>query len=331
MEHKIAMLVPYVGKLSEDYFDIFLRSCAYNLDIKFLIFNDFAEAANQRWALPPNVEIRQMSLTDFNTRASQALGIEVSVTTGYKLCDLRPMYGRIFAQEVEGCDFWGHCDMDLTLGCIKDFITEEILKQNDIISLRKEWISGPFSLYRNSEYINGLYLLSRDWQRIASRPDYFRFDETGVLKGSRAMPYPLIAAGRSILDLELEAESITALIERLLVEGQAPLRVYRQTHIKESLDKDMILCFDKGQITLLKDGRQFAHYHYITEKNNGFFSFPKWRKVPDIFYIDYTGFYTQHEYEHEYERIRRRRHWAGRWKYYTQALPRRIWRKVFKK
>jgi hypothetical protein len=337
MKYKILMLIPYIGELPAAYFAIFLASCKYNAQVDFLILNDRADAANKRWKLPTNVRIEQLSLADFNARASAALGCVVNVLSGYKLCDLRPMYGRIFAAEVADYQFWGHCDMDLVLGDLSAILTNDLLHNFDIISLRREWISGPFSLYRNADYCNNLYLKSKDWQRIATNGDYFRFDETGVIKSSRAMPYPLLAAGKNILDLELEAESITALLARLATDKDSNIRVYQQTHIKESLSKTMILRYDKGALTVFANGNSqhpigcsFAHYHYITEKNNRYFGFPNWAEVPSTFYIDYTGFFTQQEMDNDYNSLRRRRLLRGNLRYYLQTFPRKVWKKLFK-
>ena len=336
MKYKILMLIPYVGELPTAYFAIFLQSCRYNAQVDFLILNDCAEAANKRWAMPANVRIEQMSLADFNVRAAAALGVAVNVRSGYKLCDLRPMYGRIFEAELADYQFWGHCDMDLVLGDLSAVITEDLLHNFDIISLRKEWISGLFSLYRNAAYCNSLYLKSRDWQRIATDSDYLRFDETGVIKTTRAMPYPLLAAGKNSLDLDLEAESITALLERLARDGDSQVRVYKQTHIKESLPESMILRYDKGALTVFAGGTAqypngtiFAHYHYITEKNNRYFGFPNWAEVPSIFYIDYTGFFSQEDMDFEQARIRARRRLRGNLRYYFKTFPRKVWKKLF--
>ena len=336
MKYKILMLIPYVGELPAAYFAIFLQSCRYNAQVDFLILNDRAEAANKRWALPDNVRIEQLSLADFNARASAALGVAVNVRGGYKLCDLRPMYGRIFAAELADYQFWGHCDMDLVLGDLSAILTADLLHSFDIISLRREWISGPFSLYRNAEYCNNLYLKTRDWQRVVMNNELFRFDETGEIKTSRAMAYPLIAAGQSILDLDLETDSMTALLARLARDGDNQVRVYQQTHIKESLPESMILRYDKGALTVFAggtaqypNGTSFAHYHYITEKNNRYFGFPDWAEVPSIFYIDYTGFFTQQDMDFEQTRIRARRRLRGNFRYYFKTFPRKVWKKLF--
>lgn len=338
MPYKILMLIPYVGELPTIYFPIFLHTCAKNTQIDFLIFNDYAQAANKKYNLPTNVRILPMQLDEFNVRASAALGCQVAVKAGYKLCDLRPMYGHIFADYLADYHFWGHCDMDICLGDLSHFITDDILQTHDIISLRREWISGPFSLYRNADFTNKLYLQSRDWQRIATDEELLRFDETGVLKTSRAMPYPLLAAGQSISDIALEAESITALIARIEQQGDMRIRVFRETLIKESINENMILQYKQGTLSIFSggnkqhpDGRQYAHYHYITEKNNRFFTFPDWTAVPDVFYIDDTGFYTQEEFQRSYQSIRRRRRLSGHFRYYTRTFPRRVWKKLFGK
>ena len=42
----------------------------------------------------------------------------------YKLCEFKPMFGVLFADVVEGFDFWGHIDNDAILG---DVLSEDFL------------------------------------------------------------------------------------------------------------------------------------------------------------------------------------------------------------
>ncbi len=100
----IVLIIPYFGKLPW-YFPYFIHSCKFNSDIDFIILSDIKLVG-----LPPNVKYFNYSLEKFRVIASKALGFEVVIEHGYKLCDFKPAYGYIFSNLIEEYDFWGHCD-----------------------------------------------------------------------------------------------------------------------------------------------------------------------------------------------------------------------------
>ena len=66
------------------YFPYFFHSCRYNPDIDFFIFTD---NKNEKVDFPKNVKIIPYSIEQFKKDAAKTLGFEVSVGSGYKLCD----------------------------------------------------------------------------------------------------------------------------------------------------------------------------------------------------------------------------------------------------
>jgi len=72
------------------YFPYFLHSCRYNPTIDFLIFTDNQTPLEH---LPPNVHLIPYSIEQFKADAAKALGFEVAVESGYKLCDFKSAYG----------------------------------------------------------------------------------------------------------------------------------------------------------------------------------------------------------------------------------------------
>lgn len=73
---------------------------------------------------------------------------------GYKFCDLRPFIPMAYHQYIEGFDFWGYCDVDLVLGKIRDFLTDEKLEKSERFY---EW--GHLSVLKNNEKMNQIYYL----------------------------------------------------------------------------------------------------------------------------------------------------------------------------
>ena len=329
---KIAIIIHYIGKLPE-FFGLFAHSCSYNPNIDFLVITD----AKKPEQLPSNIKFIELNLTDFKKLVEAKTEIISKVNTGYKLCDFRPFYGLLFKEYIEGYDFWGHCDMDLILSNVFNFLPKEAM-ESDIVSMKKEWISGSFALYRNIEAVNSLYLQSKDWKQILEDEKYYRFDECGTMMEGEAMAYHYIQNGKPILGLDSEVESITHIVEKIKVKIlDLPIRIYQKTCIKESLSPDMLLKYDKGEITMVESatknhpiGSKYLHYHYITEKKNLWFRFPNWAQIPDVFYIDDTGFYREEELPKRAQ-IRSKRKMEGNLKYWTRVFPKKVFKKLLGK
>jgi len=279
--NNICIIIPYFGEWPQ-YFSLFLKSCSYNSKIiDYIIFteNDFPIDAS------PNVQFYKMSMNKFNELASEKININILINDPYKLCDFKPSYGKIFSEYIKDYIYWGHGDLDLILGDLSKILNNIINQNYDIISLRKEWVSGSFSLYRNITKINNLFQSSKSVPDIFLSDHHYSFTECMRL-------WDKLIKGSDILDVD-DNESMTYLIEKNSLAGK--LKYFHDTLIKESIDRNDFVCFDNGCV-IDSNYREYAFYHYISEKNKFKFVFPKWNIVPDKFYIDRTGFYTENEW-----------------------------------
>ncbi len=157
----------------------FLLSCRHNPTVDWLIFSDSEPPAE----VPENVKILPMDLEGFNRRATKALGFEVKVLPdfAYKLCDLKILYGRIFAAELAGVDFWGCCDMDIIWGDLRRFLTPELLGRHDVITSRPGQIAGHFCLFRNRPEWADLFRRIPDVEQMVQDSRHIRrIDEDGL-------------------------------------------------------------------------------------------------------------------------------------------------------
>lgn len=179
---KIVVFAVYYGEFPA-YFQLFLLSCKYNNTIDFVIITD-NKCLNQQYKIPNNVKIVNLELQDIKQRLDEVVGFDTKITTPYKLCDVKVMYGEVFNDFTTGYDFWGYCDIDLIFGDIRKFLTDEILENAE-----KCYVLGHFSLYKNVEKINKLfmYLPSDDddfrirsgfYNEILKTPITKGFDET---------------------------------------------------------------------------------------------------------------------------------------------------------
>jgi hypothetical protein len=172
----ILLILPYFGTLPS-YSDLFFKSCGANPTVNWLFVTDQPIDAGR---LPPNVALRRTTFASLKKSIDAVLGFENVLPSPYKLCDLRPAYGVIFADATEGFDFWGHCDMDLVFGDIRRFLTPEILH-----AYTKVLIHGHLSLYRNRDDVNHYFELeapNASFRDAVSDPRSLQFDEFGGMK-----------------------------------------------------------------------------------------------------------------------------------------------------
>jgi len=173
-QRKIGLLICYFGEFPW-YFEFFLHSCKHNPTIDFYIITDIKTLPK---ILPANVRFIFKTLDEINYLASIKLGFETNIEHPYKLCDFKPAYGFLFSEIIENYDFWGYGDIDVIFGNIRTFISDELLDNYDIISVRHDILTGYFQLLKNSEKMIRLFMKSKDYVEVLSSNIHYCFDET---------------------------------------------------------------------------------------------------------------------------------------------------------
>lgn len=171
MNNKVAFVICWFGKMPQ-YFPVWAKSCEYNKEFKYLIFTDDIEKRD----LPDNIEIINFSLTRFRERAEKVLNTSVSIKKSYRICDFRPMFGRIFKDYLSEYDFWGHCDIDVVFGNIGKYVNDGVLENIDVL-----FNGGHFTLYRNIDKVNRMYMLKGSlfsYKKVIKNNVIYAFDET---------------------------------------------------------------------------------------------------------------------------------------------------------
>jgi hypothetical protein len=207
MRSTIAIITCYFGRFPW-YFPYFLHSCKFNPTVDFIIVTD----SNERYNLPNNVYFIKRSINDIERIATKKLGFEVTIPYAYKLCDIKPAYGLLFSNIIKKYDFWGHGDIDVLHGNIRKFMTEKILTKYEIISVRHDYITGTFTLFKNNCKMNTLFMQSKDYIKVFSSPNHYCFDECNFL-------WEDLEAGKSIYELPYEIESMTHVVKQLSDKG----------------------------------------------------------------------------------------------------------------
>ncbi len=298
---KFAILIPYFGRWPS-YMPLYLEGCRRNslLDVIFLTDIEPAEGS------PDNVRYVHYTVGDVKRKFEEKLGLDnVSIDYPYKLCDLRPAFGYVFADLLKDYDYWGWGDIDLIYGNISNFLQGDLA---DVLSFRPYWISGGFTLIRNRQPANELFLANDDYRQVFSSSGHFSYGECGK-KWQELREKPLST-------VSFEISNMTTLVDDHVREQKITSAL--TDHLKESIKgKDWVM-YDEGVITD-SSGREFLLYHYIAEKKNGVFRCPNWSSSPSKFYIDNTGFFTESQFAWRF--------WLrlGR---QVERLPSRFWRRL---
>lgn len=317
MKSKIRLLIPYYGKWP-NYFNLFLEGCRLNSEFDFLLITDLPPPCS----CPSNVQFHQLSFEELRSLIGRKIKKKTLLFQPYKLCDFKPMYGVIFSDFLTGYDFWGYGDIDLVYGRLSKFITESLLENHDIISLRKHWLSGCFVLLKNVSRINFLYTESPSWELVAEKNSYMGFDEC------LGNYFKNLEEGESLFDLD-KNDSMSLLVKKNSMAGE--IRTYFEDVIAEDLKQEEYIQWAAGAV-LGKSGKEYPLFHYVQLKSLDAFFFPILNNVEKKYYITETGLYRVNEFEGKIYfilKIWRKIKGFGRRMARIPARVRKIWNKVF--
>lgn len=116
-------------------------------------------------------------MRDFQEISSEKLGFKIEFSDPYKICDFKPMFGFIFKEYLKEFDYWGFCDIDTIFGDIGTRMNELLEDSPDVLSAYREFIAGPFSIFKNNDHINELFKNCPDYRQILQDPAHRAFDE----------------------------------------------------------------------------------------------------------------------------------------------------------
>jgi len=169
---RICFLIPYFGRWPF-WMPYFIESCRANPSIQWILYTDCGPIPG----CPQNVEIRPTSFADYCTLVEKKLEIRFAPTSPYKLCDLKPAFGYLHAEDIQGFDFWGFSDIDLVYGQLREYFTESRLARHHLFSTHERRVSGHLCLIRNDEKWNNLFRQVENWKASFSTIEHEAFDE----------------------------------------------------------------------------------------------------------------------------------------------------------
>lgn len=172
MQKPLILLAQWFGPWPE-WIAFLMESCKWNRDIDWLIFTDQDPPENAA----PNVRFRKISFADQKERICSAIGIDPTPIQPYKLCDLKPALGFVFAEEIADYRNYGHCDIDLVFGDVRSFYDDALLARYEVLSTHADRISGHLAVFRNTDFNRTAFRRIRSWQRKAADSKNYGIDE----------------------------------------------------------------------------------------------------------------------------------------------------------
>lgn len=175
--NRLLLICPWFGKWPA-WINFFIESCKHNPDVEWLIPTDQQSPENTS----SNVKFNHLSFADFRERISTCVGVDLRRISPYKLCDLRPFYGLIFASEIEDYQSFGYCDLDVIWGDLLGTYTRELLDRYDAISSHSDRMAGHLAVFRNSAKMRALGTQIKGWRQLISDERHFGLDEGALTK-----------------------------------------------------------------------------------------------------------------------------------------------------
>lgn len=197
MQSKVVFIIPFFGKFN-NYFPVFLKTCKYNPQFTWMIFTD----DETEYDYPDNVIHYKMTFETLKKIVASKFDFNIAMQSAYKLCDFKPAYGFIFEEYIKEYDWWGHCDVDIILGNLSSYITDELLEKYD-----KLFCLGHMVLYKNTNDNNRVFMNKYKgellYKKVYSNPSICWFDEEW--KDDKNINRIFLDSGKRVLQMDWSA------------------------------------------------------------------------------------------------------------------------------
>ena len=265
----ILLIIPYFGKWPI-WFEAHLISIKYNPSINWLC----PTACKIPEEHPENIKFLKTNLENLNKHVNEVVDCEVPLTPR-KFCDLKPAYAHIFSEEVEVYDFWGFCDLDIIWGDIRKFITPQLLENYDIISSRKEAISGHFNLFRNSEKLNKLYREIPNYKKLFEHPKFQWTDEKILTEFLKNKSFK-------------KGQDVKVYWAKILLNSDSKGRAHQEYEFDKWI-------WEEGKVKDAITKKEVMYLHFINWKRTMKYSEIAYKDDAEKFYISFNGMhYKRH-------------------------------------
>ncbi|MFA5184806.1 MAG: DUF6625 family protein [Patescibacteria group bacterium] len=255
----IIIIIDYFGGQWPKWFPFYLESCKHNPTITWLFHTDCPTDSFDI----KNVIFRPMTRAAYIQRVSECLQIKFAPGDDYKLCDLKPARGALFAEEIRGYDFFGYGDIDVIYGDIRKFYTAEVLK-NNVISTSATMIAGHLALFRNVHWLRDAFRRVRGWRRVLEDGVYRHFDEEMLIEVFR---YPAGLSSRQKFFYDLRGPRGIKYRRKLYFKEQFTTPLTPMRWRNESFEHPTTWFWQDGRVTDKREGGdEYIYLHFMNFK-----------------------------------------------------------------
>lgn len=249
ISNSIALVLPYYGS-PPWHFVFFLKSLeGIRMDVLFVSDLEVREH-------PANFKPIRMSFEDLNRLLVSKIPGAVPVKNTRKLCDYKPMYGKIFEDRLKGYGYWAFGDCDLVYGRALNGLLENVVPAYDILSLRRHWLSGSLTIVRNLPRFADLYAKAGSLDDVFTHDECVCFDELGGY-----WFFELMDGRMTMADCEKQKDYFTSTVWR-----EPDFRFFHEDIMEEDCLARKSIQMKSGR--LFMDDRELAAFHYINVKRN---------------------------------------------------------------
>lgn len=243
-EARVCFVIVFFGQWPR-WIDYFLLSCQQNPQFHWRIFTDCPIDRE----LPANVIVSSIEQNEVERLIQERILPAFTLSSAYKLCDIKPAYGEIFAEHLRDYEFWGYTDLDIILGNLCDFFTPDILNRHDVLTACTHLVAGHCTILRNESRFNRLFRECEIYQQKFLLPDYRKFDEGDFSD-------------------HVKAEH-----------AKQNLRFYERDIIREdamiwwSGRPRFLISWSQGRLVDVFSFKEIAYFHFIHSKRREYFQF----------------------------------------------------------
>ena len=185
--YTIGLVIPYFWEKPVLY-NAWEVTALANSTIDFFVFTDVDEIKEKQ-----NIHVIKCSFEDCRNYIQKVIDFNICLDSPYKLCDYKPTFGLAFSKWIQNYDFWGYCDVDMLLGNLRAYFTEQVLHKAE-----RCLENGHISLWKNNEKLNNIFKYQEkggvNYQEVYQSSDSYYFDEQAgvftkcLIKGVRFSP-----------------------------------------------------------------------------------------------------------------------------------------------
>jgi hypothetical protein len=295
-KNKIIKIVPYFGKLPK-FWTFYLHSLEKQSEYIDLLFVTDIDLSKE--TLPQNVKIINYSLEEYFKLIEGKFDLNISYRKAYKSCDFKPMLGYIFSEEIKSYSHWAFGDIDIIFGHLHRYLKKPLEDGYDVITFREDWVSGAFTVIKNTQQNNELFKDSPDYKEVLLSNRSFAFDEC-------CSKYSYLREGyttEEVYNMKLKNDIVCFSTVVSRAAQSCKIRLYMRYYVKESLPFNEILEYKHGKI-IGGGSQEFALYHFVYQKKFKKNIVLVWKNIPDYYLITTTGLYTKAQFKYGYALIK---------------------------